>query len=123
MLEQIKDSILSVVSGTSSQELKAKVVSVFAEKEVERRVSLVVKAVTVYDELIKAYNSVNKPDNKFTDSSGNPVELYSEKRKQEIAKAKSNIDKLVKAVTDALDSNKWDELEKHLSNKSSNETN
>lgn len=94
--------------------IEAAVVDVFASREIKRRTDLLVQGFDALSKLTTSYDQVNKPDTKFTDSEGKQVELTSAKRTQEQQAAKKKVDKLVTALTGALEKADFAALEKAL---------
>ena len=117
-LKTIKDGVVALIASVASGDtVVKKVQEALAEQELQRRAAILTKAFTTFGTLQKNFESVNKPDQIFTNNEGVKMEFFSEKRKQEISKAKSSLEKLEAAVGNALgEGAKWDELEKHLQN-------
>ena len=117
-LKTIKDGVVALIASVASGDtVVKKVQEALAEQELQRRASILTKAFTTFGTLQKNFESVNKPDQIFTNGEGVKMEFFSEKRKGEINKAKSSLEKLETAVGNALgEGAKWDELEKHLQN-------
>lgn len=112
----IAASIAAKISTSQSTgDIANRVVDVFAEREIARRVKLLTDGFDKLTTVSKAYDDINKPDIKqFADPNPSTpaTGVYSEKRRGEIAKAKKAVDKLTEAITQALTSANYDALEK-----------
>lgn len=94
-----------------------KVATVFAEREITRRVSIVVAGVEKLTAVTKSFDSINRPDAPFTTPEGAAVVFTSAKRTQEINAAKKKVEKVTAALTEALTAAKFESLEKVLNEK------
>lgn len=87
-----------------------RVVSLIADKEIKSRVDAVTQAVATVDNLQKDLVKINKNDTVNYSADGSKVEMMSEKRYNEIKKAKERISKLEAAISKALETNNADDF-------------
>ena len=88
-----------------------RVVTLLAEKEIERRVNLVIQATTELEKLTEQTKKF-KPDQRFLNADGQVVqESYSQAKFDERKKHLARVEKLEKALNTALDQNNFKPLE------------
>ena len=87
------------------------VIEKLAEVEISKRVDAITKAVQKQEQLEKDLKKINKND-VVTYIEGNPTEVMSKNRFEEIKKGKEKIEKLTKAIDFALTQNSFDAYNK-----------
>lgn len=98
---EIRISVAQKVA-EKSPGILAKVVDTLSDLEVGKREEMLVKALTARDEAEKKIRKI-KPDQQAFDGEGKVVsETYSKVKKEELAKAKQELDKLDKAIEAAV---------------------
>lgn len=100
---KIAESVAEKIA-TSGAKVTEIVIDKLANAEINRRVDMIAKAIGRLDTLKKEFKKINKPDTKYY-TDGKPVETMSEKRYQEIDKAKKAIERIESCVNTALEKN------------------
>lgn len=95
----------------SGEQVESIVIDKLAQAEINRRVDLITKGLQKLETLNKELKKVNRCDTKsYID--GKPVESMTEKRYQEIDKAKKSIERLESAISTAMEKNDEDSYKK-----------
>ena len=118
--QSILDAIKASITVGQKDKLPNRVVTVFEERELKRRADMIVAGIEALTTAQTNLANVNKPDQRFTVASGGDADgqflvVYSEKRTQEIDKAKKVVTDLTAALDKALaDTPDFGPLEKLL---------
>jgi hypothetical protein len=121
-LQDVKKNIAILIFEGSNTPLLDAVVKREAEKVIESRVLVAIKAVAAYNIALKNVTSLSRPDQKMFDSDGKEVLFTTPKRREEQGKAASALKNLDDKFSGAINARpeesdaKWNELEKHLGN-------
>ena len=93
------------------------VVDRLAAREVDRRVDLVISAVALRETLGEEQEEVAKPDVQYATETGEPVKYFSPGRKAQQEKLAGKIDRLERALSQALGQGDYSGLSKLLESK------
>lgn len=108
----IKEKVAEKINGCGPQ-VKYTVIDKLADIEINRRIDIITKAVSKQEALEKELNQINgKCDNISYDKDGVKSESMTEKRFNEIKKAKEALDNFVKLLNACLESNKLEDYNK-----------
>lgn len=114
---ELEQAIKELVVKDTHDKLTDKVIHTLAEKELDRRALLTLKAIEAWKVASSNYQKLQRPDVEQFSQDGQPQHFFSKKRREEIGKAKNTVDKLEKLFGDALgEGAKWKELEDFLKN-------
>ena len=116
VFDSIKDRISSL---SSDGTLVSRVVSVFVDRELDRRTKLLTQGLEKIEQATSLLKSVDKPDDtRFTITNGVQAryDTYSQKRLQEIEKARKTLNKLEEVLVRAITHQEFDAFEKELKN-------
>ena len=102
----IQESVAEKIS-TSGETVKNTVIDKLVEVEVSKRVDTITKAISKLDTLEKEFKKINRNDS-VSYINGEKVESMTDKRFQEIQKAKQVIDNLKKSIDLTLEKNDSD---------------
>jgi hypothetical protein len=108
ILEKVSEKVAT--SGSSVAEI---VINNLAKIEIDKRVNIITQAVNRLENLEKDYKKIaGKCDTAYYDKEGNKIETMSEKRHNEIQKAKQLLDDLTKTFNKCLEDNKSEDYTK-----------
>lgn len=106
----IQEQVAAKIS-TSGESVKEIVIESLAQVEINRRVALITSGIQKQDTLEKELKKLDRDDVK-TYVGGNPVTAMSDKRFEDVKKAKEGLEKLTKAIDKALADNSADSYNK-----------
>ena len=108
ILEKVSEKV-----ATAGTNVADAVINNLANIEINRRVDIITKAVARLENLEKEFKKIeDKCDSVYYDKSGNKIETMSEKRHNEIQKAKQFLDDFTKTFNKCLEDNKSEDYNK-----------
>jgi hypothetical protein len=108
ILEKVSEKVS--ISGTKVAET---VIENLAKIEIDRRVNIITQAVNRLENLEKEYKKIaGKCDTAYYDKDGNKIETMSEKRHNDIQKAKQLVEDFTKTFNKCLEENKQEDYNK-----------
>lgn len=108
ILEKVSEKVS--ISGTKVAET---VIENLAKIEIDRRVNIITQAVNRLENLEKEYKKIaGKCDAAYYDKDGNKIETMSEKRHNDIQKAKQLVEDFTKTFNKCLEENKQEDYNK-----------
>lgn len=116
IIDRIQTAVKDAISG-STQAIENSIVDKLSGTEIAKRGELAFKGWNKLQEMRKAFNQINRPDQKIFDAQGQPVQTYSEARFKQIEKDQKNLKEFSAIYEKALLNNTaedYDKLDKQL---------